>query len=585
MKHLFPALLFLLFSQVYSQETLRTIRGLVSDGQEPIKDVNISIKDTDRLTTTDASGKYEISAHEGETLVYSYVGKKTLEILVEDVTTFLNVTLKDEVQELDEVVVTKKKYRRTQNELRLDYNTDKNLIKTVHGIMDTKLLPHRVQIIDVKDINPSTVDILTLLRAQVPNILTPTNTVGLNLNNLQVFFRRGNTSINTRTPVLFEVDGVLLYQVPMFLDIQNIERMAVIQGLGALNKYGSQAAGGLIIINTKTANFSRESGKSEPYDQAKLRDNFFKEDDVVSGSPLAVPKYLRTLRSTVNLRDPKESYAQLEKVNGRSPYFYLDTRSYFQKEHKDKAMVEMITNSIETQYPDNPVILKALAYQMDEAGDYGSSVELYKKIFVLRPHYQQSYHDLANAYRNSGKIERAALLYARHQFLMREGFFSKSDTFSNILNRDFNNLLGQEGEVLSQEKMFFVSDEDDFNGTRLVFEWNDSEAEFELQFVNGDKQYYTFKHTASDNGELIKDEKQNGFSCQEHLIYDPKGTWQVNVNYLGNKSLTPTYLKATVYQDYGKPSQRQESRVFKLMAKNRNQELFKIKADGTFSIR
>ncbi|WP_299536576.1 carboxypeptidase-like regulatory domain-containing protein [Ulvibacterium sp.] len=585
MKHFFPALLFLLFSQVYSQETLKTISGVVSDGQTPLENVNIVVKNTDRLARTDASGKYEISAHEGETLVYSYVGKKTLEILVEDVTTFLNITLRDEVQELDEVVVTKKKYHRTQKELRQDYDTDKNLIKTFSGILDTKLMPSRVQMLGVNDINPSTVDILTLLRAQVPNILTPTNTVGLNLNQIQVFFRRGITSINTRTPVLFEVDGVLLQQVPTFLDVQNIERMAVIQGIGALNKYGSQAAGGLIIINTKTANFNREPGKKTPYDQAKLRDNFFEEGDAIGGTQLAVPEYLQILRSTTSLKEAKESYVQLEGVNGRSPYFHLDARSYFQKEHKDKAMVETITNTIETQYSDNPVILKALAYQMDQEGDYGASVELYKKVFVLRPHYRQSYHDLANAYRNSGKIERAALLYARYQFLMREGFFSKSDTFSNILNRDFNNLITQEGEVLSQEKVFYASDEDDFNGTRLVFEWNDSEAEFELQFVDGQKQYFTFKHTAFDNEALIRDEKQNGFSCQEHLIYDPKGTWQVNVNYLGNKSLAPTYLKATVYQDYGKPSQRQESMVFKLMVKNRNQELFKIEADGILSIR
>ncbi len=584
MKNLLPAFLFLLFSQVYSQETLKTISGVVSDGQVPLRDVNIIVKNTDRLAKTDKYGKYEISAYEGETLIYSYVGKKTLEILVEDVTTFLNVTLKDEVQELDEVVVTKR-YRKTQNELRREYDTNKDLIKTIHGIMDTKMMTSRVQIIDAQDINPSTIDILTLLRSKVPNILAPTSTVGLNLNDIQVFFRRGITSINTVTPVMFEVDGILLQNVPTFIDIQNIDRMAVIQGLGALNKYGSNAAGGLVIINTKTANFSREPGKREPYDQAKLRDNFFEKGDAIGPEDITVPIYLRTLRSTINLGEAKESYTQLEKVYGRSPYFYLDVRSYFQKEHKDKTIVEMITRAIETRYSDNPVILKALAYQMDEEGDYRTSMELYKKIFVLRPHYQQSYHDLANAYRNNGKIERAALLYARHQFLLREGFFSKSDTFSNILNRDFNNLLAQEGEVLSQEKVFFVSDEDDFNGTRLVFEWNDGEAEFELQFVNNDMQYYTFKHTAFNNEELIKDEKQNGFSCQEHLIYNPKGIWQVNVNYLGNKSLVPTYIKATVYQDYGKPSQRQESKVFKLMTKNRNQELFRIQANGILSIR
>ena len=58
------------------------------------------------------------------------------------------------------------------------------------------------------------------------------------------------------------------------------------------------------------------------------------------------------------------------------------------------------------------------------------------------------------------------------------------------------------------------------------------------------------------------------------------GTWQVNVNYLGNKSLTPTFLKATVYYNYGTRSQRKEVKTFKLSLKNVNQELFKVTVGG-----
>jgi hypothetical protein len=50
-----------------------------------------------------------------------------------------------------------------------------------------------------------------------------------------------------------------------------------------------------------------------------------------------------------------------------------------------------------------------------------------------------------------------------------------------------------------------------------------------------------------------------------------------NVNYLGNKSLTPTYLKVTIYHNFGLASEQKESQVFKLSAKNLNQELTKIK--------
>ena len=224
-------------------------------------------------------------------------------------------------------------------------------------------------------------------------------------------------------------------------------------------------------------------------------------------------------------------------------------------------------------------MLGTLAYQLDDERDFKSSLELYKEIFILRPDYQQSYRDLANAYLNDGNVQRAALLYARYNYILSQGLFEESETFSTILKRDFDNLLAQNKELLPKSRSFDVKDKDGFNGTRLFFEWNDSEAEFELQFVNNDKQYYLFQHSFFDNENLIKEEKQFGFSSQEHLIFEAEDEWQVNVKYLGNKSLTPTYLKVTIYHDFGLISEQKESKVFKLSTKNINQELTKIKSN------
>ena len=116
-------------------------------------------------------------------------------------------------------------------------------------------------------------------------------------------------------------------------------------------------------------------------------------------------------------------------------------------------------------------------------------------------------------------------------------------------------------------------------GTRLVFEWNDSEAEFDLQFVNPENQYYTWKHSLAANAETIYSEKDYGYNTTEYLLdYSLPGTWTVNVSYSGNKSLTPTYLKATIYYNYGTNAQSKEVKVFKLSLKNVNQELFKIQS-------
>ena len=79
------------------------------------------------------------------------------------------------------------------------------------------------------------------------------------------------------------------------------------------------------------------------------------------------------------------------------------------------------------------------------------------------------------------------------------------------------------------------------------------------------------------NAERINDEKINGYATQEFIMDGSlPGKWQVNVNYKGNKRLASTYLKATMYYNYGRPAQRMEVKVFRLGLKNVNHKLFEL---------
>ena len=163
---------------------------------------------------------------------------------------------------------------------------------------------------------------------------------------------------------------------------------------------------------------------------------------------------------------------------------------------------------------------------------------------------------------------------------MDEGILKNdSISFAALYEREYNNfLLLDKNSIVKDAKAeeLYVAEED-FQGTRLVFEWNDSEAEFNLQFINPENQYFMLKHSLADNAELISREKEYGFSAIEYLLDGSlPGSWKVNINYLGNKSLTPTYLKATVYYNYGTYAQRKETKVFKLSLKSTPHELFAI---------
>jgi TonB family protein len=89
----------------------KTIKGQVkaTDGQ-PLPGVNVLIKGTAEGTVSDINGRYSIStAQENPNLVFSFVGLHTSEVKAKD-TTNVDVTMREDLSQLSEVVVTGKSY-------------------------------------------------------------------------------------------------------------------------------------------------------------------------------------------------------------------------------------------------------------------------------------------------------------------------------------------------------------------------------------------------------------------------------------------------------------------------------------------
>ncbi|MBT8177590.1 MAG: tetratricopeptide repeat protein, partial [Eudoraea sp.] len=297
------------------------------------------------------------------------------------------------------------------------------------------------------------------------------------------------------------------------------------------------------------------------------------EDDLKTGQP----EYLLALQNSGDLDEAKLAFSQYKERYSTSPYFFLDTYRYFYGLEEGRDFADDILRTRNDLFIENAVLLKALAYTYQEQGRYKEALELFKDIFILRPHYSQSYMDLAVAYRDAGKPARAAGIYARYQYLIDNEFLKKSEEFAKIIQHESDNLLQLEAESIGADGNRITTDLFVQESTRLVFEWNDNAAEFELQFVNPQGQFYTWKHTFADNAERIQDENENRYSVSEYVLdRSLPGVWKINVNYLGNKSLSPTYLKATTYYNYGTKSQRSEKQVFKLLLKDVNRELFAV---------
>src|SRR6056300_566004 len=84
----------------------KSVSGVVSDQSgAPLPGATVLVKGTNNGTTTDFDGNYTIQAASGDILVFSFIGYVAKEVNI-GVLTNVSVTLEEDAQALEEVVVT-----------------------------------------------------------------------------------------------------------------------------------------------------------------------------------------------------------------------------------------------------------------------------------------------------------------------------------------------------------------------------------------------------------------------------------------------------------------------------------------------
>lgn len=103
---LFFVLLFILGTSQVIQAQEMNVTGKVTDNTtgDPVAGVNVVIKGTSQGTITDIDGNYSISVNSGATLLFSFIGFLTEEVVVNSTT--INVGMSEDVTSLEEVVIS-----------------------------------------------------------------------------------------------------------------------------------------------------------------------------------------------------------------------------------------------------------------------------------------------------------------------------------------------------------------------------------------------------------------------------------------------------------------------------------------------
>lgn len=225
----------------------KMVTGTVTDHSNlPIPGVNVVLKGAKRGVTTDIDGKYSLSASVGETLVFSFLGFKTMEQKVGNAS-FYNVSLESENSTLNEVVI-------------IGYGTQKKKLTTgaISGIKTENFTERPMSRVDQGMIG------------QIAGVRVK-QTSGLPGQAFSIEIR-GAGSITAGNEPLYVVDGFPIYTEASNssggftngspLDNMNpndIASVEVLKDAAAAAIYGSRASNGVVLITTKKG----KSGKAK----------------------------------------------------------------------------------------------------------------------------------------------------------------------------------------------------------------------------------------------------------------------------------------------------------------------------------
>lgn len=221
---------------------------VVDENNLPLIGVNIQMEGSGTGVITDMNGSFALEAPIGSTLSFSYIGYIPQKVKVTDKSLY-NIQLSANVEVLNEVVVTALGIKREQKAL--SYNVQQ--VKSD-------------QLTDIKDAN-----VINSLNGKVAGVNINSSSSGVG--GASKVIMRGTKSIEQSSNALYVIDGIPMYNfgggggtengsqgvTESIADINpdDIESISVLTGAAAAALYGSNAANGAIVINTKRGKVGR----------------------------------------------------------------------------------------------------------------------------------------------------------------------------------------------------------------------------------------------------------------------------------------------------------------------------------------
>jgi TonB-linked SusC/RagA family outer membrane protein len=267
------------------------ITGRVTDEKgEVLPGVNIMIKGTTRGVSADASGNYSMTVPEGEvTLVYSFVGFITQELILGNRKT-LDVILRPDNQNLEEVVVV------------------------AFGTQRKESIVGAISSVSASDLKVPVSKLSNALAGQIAGIVSVQGSGEPGSGSS--FWIRGISSFGASNTPLILVDGI---QRSMDLvDPEDIESFSILKDASATAVYGVRGANGIVLITTKKGKYSDKPTITTRYERGFL-------------APTRLPKlananqwmdYYNDINYDANGSTPFPDHVKQKYLSGEDPDLY-----------------------------------------------------------------------------------------------------------------------------------------------------------------------------------------------------------------------------------------------------------------------
>lgn len=527
-------------NEIDSRRTLdtskRIVSGTVSDTHgRPLLGVNIYVVNKSIGVVSDFDGNYSINAEEEDTLVFSYIGFVSNEVVLSS-NKNVNINLEEDQSQLDEVIV-------------VGYGTVK---KTAMVGSVTQVRSESVE----GTLNNS---MISSLQGRIAGVTVQNNSGQVGASpSISI---RGLNALNSSEP-LYVVDGVP-YTEQEFKSIatEEINSIQVLKNGAGNSIYGSRASNGVVLITTK------EGLKKNKETIQELDEKINKEIAFKPWSPNA--DYLIDLAKSKTRDEAYEKYLNLRNIYKSTPTFFVDVADYFDSINEKDIALQVVTNLIEIEL-DNHELIKALAYKLEYFKEYHLAVFVYEEVLKLRPEEPHSYRDLALAYEEIGEFQKAFdLLYS-----IIDGELLEKDEnerfygIEHIAYVEACHLVMKHGNNLDmneRQKEILI----DLNvDVRVVIDWNHDNTDLDLWVENPASEKVLFSNKSAEDGGRLSEDLTEGYGPEEFMIKKAsKGDYEILVDFYGHevqKISGPTTLKVTIFTNYGQESETKEIRILRL---------------------